>query len=460
MKKMKLTVCKSKKNHNMWLKDIYYRHKNTIGYGVGMLLLTFFFYSLTRLACFYYLKTVYGWDNTLLQKSVVINVSKAGTLDSLLSKYRKENLDSLVVTGKINNIDMLTIKHIENLSYIDLQRTKVSGEMIKDLLLDNRKHSKTIKLSNDSLLLKSLSLKELYTYSNAVGVVSENGILLHSVAEKDYLARLSFDLSDFSSFSSLTDTDNVTLQKKQEAYIAQEFKNLNRPRIYIKYKQPVNGYTVRVLWMPYTDESEETSETGSALLYFESESNHFYIQTRSYRDTAVYSHTKLKDGDILFWDYTPKKKGEILSQYSPFFFSDVDFDGVDELLINDYYVGPNSYEVYKVHPYYAEIVKEKPFDNLQGGITQFDIKNKTITKHYADGPVVYTHTYKAIKQDEIEYSAPESHYKFELVKVNTYIYGAEYEEHKVYIKDGYKYKLVKDEKKPINQKGNYSKKRH
>lgn len=444
----------------MWLKDIYYRHKNTIGYGVGMLLLTFFFYSLTRLACFYYLKTVYGWDNTLLQKSVVINVSKAGTLDSLLSKYRKENLDSLVVTGKINNIDMLTIKHIENLSYIDLQRTKVSGEMIKDLLLDNRKHSKTIKLSNDSLLLKSLSLKELYTYSNAVGVVSENGILLHSVAEKDYLARLSFDLSDFSSFSSLTDTDNVTLQKKQEAYIAQEFKNLNRPRIYIKYKQPVNGYTVRVLWMPYTDESEETSETGSALLYFESESNHFYIQTRSYRDTAVYSHTKLKDGDILFWDYTPKKKGEILSQYSPFFFSDVDFDGVDELLINDYYVGPNSYEVYKVHPYYAEIVKEKPFDNLQGGITQFDIKNKTITKHYADGPVVYTHTYKAIKQDEIEYSAPESHYKFELVKVNTYIYGAEYEEHKVYIKDGYKYKLVKDEKKPINQKGNYSKKRH
>lgn len=44
--------------------------------------------------------------------------------------------------------------------------------------------------------------------------------------------------------------------------------------------------------------------------------------------------------------------------------------------------------------------------------------------------------------------------------MNTYIYRAEYEEHKVYIKDGYKYKLVKDEKKPINQKGNYSKKRH
>ncbi|WP_187368692.1 XAC2610-related protein [Parabacteroides johnsonii] len=447
----------------MWLKDIYYRHKNTIGYGVGMLLLTFFFYSLTRLACFYYLKTVCDWDNTLLQKSVVINVSKAGTLDSLLSKYRKENLDSLVVTGKINNIDMLAIKHIENLSYIDLQRTKVSGEMIKDLLLDNRKHSKTIKLSNDSLLLKSLSLKELYTYSNAVGVVSENGILLHSVAEKDYLARLSFDLSDFSSFSSLTDTDNVTLQKKQEDYIAQEFKNLNRPRIYIKYKQPVNGYTVRVLWMPYTDESEETSETGSALLYFESESNHFYIQTRSYRDTAVYSHTKLKDGDILFWDYTPKKKDEILSEYSPFFFSDVDFDGEDELLINEHRGGSrgtNSYEVYKIHPYYAEIIKDAPFANLENGNTEFDLKNKTITSSFSDSAFEsVTYTYKAIKQEKIEYGDPEPCYKFELVKVEFYYRHTECNEYKVYIKDGYKYKLIKDEIIPINQKDNYPKKR-
>ena len=428
-----------------------------------MLLLTFFFYSLTRLACFYYLKTVCDWDNTLLQKSVVINVSKAGTLDSLLSKYRKENLDSLVVTGKINNIDMLAIKHIENLSYIDLQRTKVSGEMIKDLLLDNRKHSKTIKLSNDSLLLKSLSLKELYTYSNAVGVVSENGILLHSVAEKDYLARLSFDLSDFSSFSSLTDTDNVTLQKKQEDYIAQEFKNLNRPRIYIKYKQPVNGYTVRVLWMPYTDESEETSETGSALLYFESESNHFYIQTRSYRDTAVYSHTKLKDGDILFWDYTPKKKDEILSEYSPFFFSDVDFDGEDELLINEHRGGSrgtNSYEVYKIHPYYAEIIKDAPFANLENGNTEFDLKNKTITSSFSDSAFEsVTYIYKAIKQEKIEYGDPEPCYKFELVKVEFYYRHTECNEYKVYIKDGYKYKLIKDEIIPINQKDNYPKKR-
>ena len=63
------------------------------------------------------------------------------------------------------------------------------------------------------------------------------------------------------------------------------------------------------------------------------------------------------------------------------------------------------------------------------------------------------------KQDEIEYSTSESHYKFESIKVNAYIYRSEHEEHKVYIKDGYKYKSVKDEKKTVNQKGNYPKKK-
>ena len=34
-------------------------------------------------------------DNTPLQTSVTVNVSKAGTLDSLLSKYKKEVIDTL-----------------------------------------------------------------------------------------------------------------------------------------------------------------------------------------------------------------------------------------------------------------------------------------------------------------------------------------------------------------------------
>lgn len=136
-------------------------------------------------------------DNAPLQTSVTVNVSKAGTLDSLLSKYKKEVIDTLVVTGRINEIDLITIKYMNNLSYIDLQNTNVQGEIIKSHLLDDKSHTKVIKLSNDSLSLRSLYLKDLYANSkdtipiNVAGVISENEILLYSLAEKDHIVALS-----------------------------------------------------------------------------------------------------------------------------------------------------------------------------------------------------------------------------------------------------------------------------
>ncbi len=243
--------------------------------------------------------------------------------------------------------------------------------------------------------------------------------------------------------------------RRVEENSLKEFKDLNRPRIYIKYKQPVNGYTVKVLWMPFTDENGYTYETGNAILYFESKCDNFYIQTNAYRDTAIYSHTHLKDGDVLLWDYTRKKDDEILSKYSPFFFSDVNFDGKEELLINDYNGGSrgsNAYEVYEVSPYHAEILKDSPFNVLEDGITEFDPKNKTITKrHSLSAFEMVTHIYKAIKQERVEFGDPEVFYKFELIEVDIWNQYKEQEEHKVYRKDGFKYELVKDEKIPIRR---------
>jgi len=399
-------------------------------------------------------------DNTPLQTSVTVNVSKAGTLDSLLSKYNKDAIDTLVVTGKINEIDLITVKYMSNLSYIDLQNTDVQGEIVKNHLLNNKNHTKVIKLSNDSLLLKSLSTQVLYANSkdtvpfDVAGIVFKDEILLYSLAEKDCIVSLS---NPKDSIQSQIDTiKTIPKKRKKKVDIAQKFKGLNCPRVYIKYKQPINGYTVKVLWMPYTDENGYTSETGNAILYFENEDNHFYIQTKCYRDTTVYSHTHLEDGDVLFWNYTPKKKGEILSQYSPFFFSDVNFDGEKELLINDYNGGSrgsNSYEVYKIHSYYADIIKEAPFANLENGQTEFDPKEETIKLHLNFSAFEYAiHTYKKIKQDKIEWTEPEDSYKFELVRVDIHNQYTDSKEHKVYIKDGYKYKLVKDEKTSVNQK--------
>ena len=89
---------------------------------------------------------------------------------------------------------------------------------------------------------------------------------------------------------------------------------------------------------------------------------------------------------------------------------------------------------------------------MEDGITEFDPKNKTITKrHSLSAFEMVTHIYKAIKQERVEFGDPEVFYKFELIEVDIWNQYKEQEEHKVYRKDGFKYELVKDEKIPIRR---------
>ena len=91
---------------------------------------------------------------------------------------------------------------------------------------------------------------------------------------------------------------------------------------------------------------------------------------------------------ILELDYLPKSKNEYLSHNSPFFFSDVDFDGEEELIINNWKCGIrhcNTYDVYKITNNEVKQLTEAPFVNPTGKISNynsdFDSVNKTITIH-------------------------------------------------------------------------------
>lgn len=61
--------------------------------------------------------------------------------------------------------------------------------------------------------------------------------------------------------------------KTDKTPVPQDFECFNQPRVFIKYKQPINGYTVKVMCMPYEcyDKERETEIWGSALLCFEKE---------------------------------------------------------------------------------------------------------------------------------------------------------------------------------------------
>lgn len=74
--------------------------------------------------------------------------------------------------------------------------------------------------------------------------------------------------------------------------IPKGFECFNSKRVFIQYKQPVNGYTVKVMWLPYLNSKDNTTaETGvTTSLFFDSADNQFYInlEAKHIIDTLCY----------------------------------------------------------------------------------------------------------------------------------------------------------------------------
>ncbi len=399
-------------------------------------------------------------DNTPLQTSVTVNVSKAGTLDSLLGKYEKDKIDTLIVRGEINEIDLITIKYMDSLSYIDLEETELSSSVLKSHILVNRNRIQTIKLPHDQSLFYSLNPLDIKSKDNEP--LDIDGVLLKS---KDGLSLYSRGTMDSMYIISKSSKERKFTYEDLSLY-HESVKRGDSPCIFISYNQKVNGYKVNVMWFPFDIQYIDQSP---AILHFQNDTSGFYIYNPSFLETGVYDKkNSLKEGDTIYVNYTPKESSEYAEDFGyladnniPFFFQDVDFDGEDELLITNWQCGSkgsSTYDVYKVNQYYEyrlDMIKltDAPFYKMENGQTEFDPKEETIKLHLSFSAFEYAiHTYKKVKQDKIEWTEPEDSYKFELVRVDIHNQYTDSKEHKVYIKDGYKYKLVKDEKTPVNQK--------
>lgn len=177
------------------------------------------------------------------------------------------------------------------------------------------------------------------------------------------------------------DNDGITTDS------ASEFDYFNKSRIFIKYRQTVNGYTVKVMCMLYNSpyDKERVCEIwGEALLYFEKEDSKFCVYNESFSDSILYYENKRepKDGLTLILDYLPKKEDEYLSHNSPFFFSDMDFDGEEELVINNWRRGvrySNTYDVYKINGCQLRQLTDIPFYKISNHNTEFNPMDKSIT---------------------------------------------------------------------------------
>lgn len=143
-------------------------------------------------------------------------------------------------------------------------------------------------------------------------------------------------------------------------------KGITNEQIFITYKQPVNGYKVKVGCI------SDGTDWNTASFYL-NDTLRFTVE--GWADARLY---ELKHDTVI--DYIPKRADEVyLSEKSPFFFSDVDFDGEDEFLVNLYKYGTYGSNLYAVYEPDFKLRTDEPFIYLQNEQCVFDSINKTIT---------------------------------------------------------------------------------
>ena len=184
--------------------------------------------------------------------------------------------------------------------------------------------------------------------------------------------------------------------------------------IQLHYRQKVKGYRVSVEFI----QSYSEFTFGRAILTFSKQNQTFQVYCDEFSDEQLIADdtpyvksqkaidlNKLKPGAKIYLNYVKPEANEYLSSSSPFYFKDMDYDGEEELVVNNLQMGErgyNSYDVFKVlHVKKPLRLKGLPFTNDLYKITNYNVEYEPNTrcvldKRY-DGFTAYGHyRYKSI----------------------------------------------------------------
>ena len=179
--------------------------------------------------------------------------------------------------------------------------------------------------------------------------------------------------------------------------------------IYLYYRQKVNGYRV---WVEFDRSSEQmggrvgfSNYVGRAILHFSKPQHSFDVYCEEFSDEALkvwdltdttlykkkrgfFDLSKLKGGETVHLDYIRPKKGEYLSDSSPFYFKDMDYDGEEELVVNNIAMGIrgyNTYDVFKIfHVSKPLRLVGPPFTDQSYKITNYNVEYEPSKKCVLD----------------------------------------------------------------------------
>ena len=169
----------------------------------------------------------------------------------------------------------------------------------------------------------------------------------------------------------------------------------NQVCVKLVYDKPIEGYEVTADWQPFEVKDCETGyitinfrdiSTGKEFQYINREKFSSYHTDLI---TSAEGFDEYKDGDVYHIEYVTKPnpfEESPIDYYLPFQFYDVDFDGENELLINDYYQGQqgNYYEVFEITNSGLETKRYPPFNSVDN-MMKFDNQNKIITFYTHSG---------------------------------------------------------------------------
>ena len=185
--------------------------------------------------------------------------------------------------------------------------------------------------------------------------------------------------------------------------------------IHLHYKQEVKGYKVSVDFV----QSYSDLNFGKSILRFTKPDHSFQIYCDAFSDEQLIADdtpyvksqkainlAKLKPGANIYLNYVNPKSSEYLSASSPFYFKDMDFDGEEELVINNLEMGSrgyNTYDIFKVLGSDSPLrLMGLPFNNEEYKITNYNVeyepKTRSILDKRYDGFTAYgLYRYKSIR---------------------------------------------------------------
>ena len=187
----------------------------------------------------------------------------------------------------------------------------------------------------------------------------------------------SHDLAELRKSPEYVDLSKYEIEEPEETYVPkispkESDSEEDLAIAHIKYDRPVNGYMVSV----------DLFDDNYAVMRFEKGNSSFSVGIDDFEEMQLYDQDAGDyDGKQIVLPYIPVKMGKTISTEGTFFFTDIDFDGQNELVYVAHFQGSHGCTAFRAFELDGTPLEEAPFGWDIDEQTEFNRTEKSITLH-------------------------------------------------------------------------------